>query len=270
MKGLLPRTDSIDIAPVDFEVRRHVNRDSGCWSNAANYLRPYLRAYRQIEGYEETHVAPQCSEQAVHEAVRGAVEHGTVWLTNGPASVCKEQIPYGVLDDNAVLHHRPDPIAAQELVADALPGAWREGRTNGVALARALSQSRRRTLPWGIVREGIKAGVESRWLEVADGSVAVHCRYDEAGQLRLKRPAEFVDPAPPPPVPAVTGTLLEGSQIQDLAELVPKLLEASAGNDLRFRVGATLNQDAGGHVSKNVRAALDALLATVSADLKVE
>lgn len=270
MKGLLPRTDSIDIAPVDFEVRRHVNRDSGCRSNAANYLRPYLRAYRQIEGYEETHVAPQCSEQAVHEAVRGAVEHGTVWLTNGPASVWKEQIPYGVLDDDAVLHPRPDPIAAQELAADALPGAWREGRTNGVALARALSQSRRRTLPWGIVREGIKAGVESRWLEVADGSVAVHCRYDEAGQLRLKRPAEFVDPAPPPPVPAVTGTLLEGSQIQDLAELVPKLLEASAGNDLRFRVGATLNQDAGGHVSKNVRAALDALLATVSADLKVE
>ena len=40
MKGLLPRTDSIDIAPVDFEVRRHVNRDSGCRTNAANYLRP--------------------------------------------------------------------------------------------------------------------------------------------------------------------------------------------------------------------------------------
>ena len=237
-------------------------------------LRDYFAGGRTVrvarEGYEETQVIPECSEQAVHEAVRGAVEQGAVWLTNGPASVWKEQIPYGVLDDDAVLHPRPDPIAAQELAADALPGAWREGRTNGVALARALSQSRRRTLPWGIVREGIRAGVESRWLEVADGSAAVHCRYDEAGQLRLKRPAAIADPAPPPPVAAVTGALLEGSQIQDLAELVPKLLEASAGNDLRFRVGATLNEDADGHVSENVRAALDALLATVSADLKIE
>ncbi len=237
-------------------------------------LREYFAGGRSVqvprEGYEETQVIPECSEQAVYEAVRGAVEQGVVWLTNGPASVWKEQIPYGVLDDDAVMHPRPDPIAAQELAANALPGAWRDGTTNGVTLARALSQSRRRTLPWGLVREGIKAGVESRWLEVADGSVAVHCRYDEAGQLRLKRPAAIADPAPPPPAPPVAGALLEGSQIQDLAELIPKLLEASAGNDLRFRVGATLNQDAGGHASEEVRAALDALLATVSADLKIE
>ena len=112
--------------------------------------------------------------------------------------------------------------------------------------------------------------MESRWLEVADGSVALHCRYDEAGQLRLKRPAEIVDPAPPPPVPAATGALLEGSQIQDLAELVPKLLEASAGNDLRFRVGVALNEDVDDKLSEDVRAALHELLATVSADLKIE
>jgi hypothetical protein len=236
-------------------------------------LRDYFAGGRTVrvprEGYEEAQVIPECSEQAVHEAVRGAVEQGVVWLTNGPASVWKEQIPYGVLDDGAVLHPKPDPIAAQELVADALPGAWREGKTNGVALARALSQSRRRMLPWGIVREGIKVGVESRWIEVADGSVAVHCGYDEAGQLRLKRPAEIVDPPPPPPVPAVTGALLEGSQIQDLAELIPKLLEASAGNDLRFRVRATLNH-VGGIVSDEVQAELDKILAAVSADLKIE
>ena len=105
---------------------------------------------------------------------------------------------------------------------------------------------------------------------MADGSVAVHCRYEEAGQLRLKRPAEIVDPAPPPTFPAATGALLEGSQIQDLAELVPKLLEASAGNDLRFRVGVALNEDMDNKLPEDVLAALDELLATVSADLKVE
>ena len=237
-------------------------------------LKDYFAGGRAVQiprdGYDETQVIPRCSEQAVHEAVRGAVERGAVWLTNGPASVWKEQIPYGVLDDGAVLHPQPDPILAQELVADALPGAWREGRTNGVALSQAISQARRRTLPWGLVRDGIKSGVESRWIEVADGSVAVNCRYDEAGQLRLKRPAENVDPSPPAPPPPAAGSLLEGSQIQDLAELIPKLLATSAGNELRFRVGIVLNEGAAGNVSEEVRAAINTLLATVSADLKTE
>ena len=247
------------------------------WSDGAvtmPALRNYFAGGRTVriprEGYDETQIVPRCGEPAVHEAVREAVELGVVWLTNGPTSVWKEQIPYGVLDDAAVLHPKPDPVPAQALAADALPGAWRDGETNGTALTQALSQSRRTTLPWGLVREGIRTGVESRWLEVAEGSAAVGCAYDQAGQLRLKRPAEVVAPPPPPPVPAVTGALLEGSQIQDLAELMPKLLEASAGRDLRFRVAVVSNDDPGGTVPEEVRAALAELLATVSAELKME
>ena len=164
------------------------------------------------EGYDETHVVPRCPAPAVQQAVHEAVERGTVWLTNDPASVWKEPIPYGVLNDDAVLRPPPDPIAAQELVADALPGAWRDGTTNGIALAQALSQKRGRTLPWGLVRDGIRAGVESRWLEMAGGSVAVSCGYDEAGGLRLARPAAAPGPDPAPPPPAPAGPLLEGSQ----------------------------------------------------------
>ena len=85
-------------------------------------------------------------------------------------------------------------VPAQALSAEALPGAWRDGETNGAALAQALSQSRRTTLLWGLVREGIRVGVESRWLEVAEGSAVVGCAYDQAGQLRLKRPAATVAP----------------------------------------------------------------------------
>ncbi len=234
-------------------------------------LRGYFAGGRAVavprEDYEETYVVPRCAEREVLEAVRAAVERGTVWLVSGPTSVWRETIPYGALDDGAVLRPRPDPVAAQELSADALPGAWRDGRTNGSALTRALSQARGRTLPWGLVREGIRTGVESRWLTVVDGGAPVTCGYDEAGQLRLARPA--AEPAPPPPPPAA-GVLLETSGVQDLADLVPRLLEASAGHALRFRVGAALDPDAGGRVADDVRAAVDDLLATVSADLKVE
>ena len=244
------------------------------WTDGALKLRAlhdYFAGGRTVtvprEGYEETHGVPHCAGAVVREAVTQAVEQGEVWLTCGPTSVWRETIPYGALDDGgAVLHPPPDPIPAQALAADALPGAWRDGRTNGSALTRALSQARGRTLPWGLVREGIRAGVESRWLAVVDGGAAVTCGYDEAGQLRLERPA--AEPGPPPPAPAAAGALLEAAGIQDLAELAPRLLEAGAGHALRFRVRATLGDDAGDRVPDGVRAAVDALLADVSEDLK--
>ena len=247
------------------------------WTGAELTLRQledYFAGERTVtvprEGYDERHTIPSCSVAAIEDAVHKAVEEGTVWLTNGPTSVWKEQIPYGALNDDAVLHPKPDPILAQELVADSLPGAWQNGRTNGIALAQALSQVKGRTLPWGLLRESIRAGVESRWLAVAEGSVAVDCGYDEAGQLRLERPAAVGGVDPPRPAPATAGTLLDGPQIQDLAELVPRLLETSAGNELRFRVSTVLEAGAAGRIDEDVRTALDELLATVAKDLKSE
>ena len=236
-------------------------------------LRAYFAGGRTVavprEGWDETHAVPRCPEPALLEAVHEAVEQGVVWLTSGPASVWRETIPYGLLDDaDAVLRSRPDPIPVQELVADALPGAWRDGRTNGSALVRALSQARGRALPWGLVREGIRTGVESRWLTVVEGGAPVDCGYDEAGQLRLARPEAA--PAPPPP-PPTGGALLEASGVQDLVDRLPRLLEAGAGHDLRFRVRAVLDPDAADPADRaRVRAAVDELLAEVSADLKVE
>ncbi len=217
------------------------------------------------EGYDDTFVIPRCLEHAILDAVQRGVGRGTLWLTNGPASVWMEPIPYGVLDENAVLHPAPELIPPQELVEQALPGAWKDGRVNGVALVQAASQARGAALPWGLVRESIRAGVESRWLRVAENSGPVDCGYDEAGHLRLERPAQ---PKPPPPGPSPSlpsgGAVLEGSRMQDLAEIVPAMMEASAGSALRFHVRVALD----GEAPEEVRGALDALLAGVSEDLK--
>ena len=45
MQALLSRSESLGIAPIDFNVVRHHNRDSGCRTQAANYLRPRLGRY---------------------------------------------------------------------------------------------------------------------------------------------------------------------------------------------------------------------------------
>ena len=73
MKGLLVRTGSIDIAPMDFEIRRHVNRDSGCKTNAANFLRPYSRTYRRALVVFDRH---GCGSRGTREEIQEEVEIG--------------------------------------------------------------------------------------------------------------------------------------------------------------------------------------------------
>ena len=109
----------------------------------------------------------------------------------------------------------PEIVPAQELVAESLPGAWKGGATNGIALTQALSQGRGLALPWGIVRDSIRAAVNTSWLTVAGG--AVDCAFDQTGQLRLERPTEASQPAPPgglypPPIPP--GALLELNEVR--------------------------------------------------------
>ena len=47
VKALFPRIDDLKLRPFRFEVRRHPNRDGGCRTGAANFLRPFLTRYRR-------------------------------------------------------------------------------------------------------------------------------------------------------------------------------------------------------------------------------
>ena len=103
MKGLLPRTDSIDIAPVDFEVRRHVNKDSGCRTNAANYLRPYLRAYRYALVTFDRH---GCGSRGTREEIQGEVESDLTrngWENRSKAIVIDPEIEVWVWSRSPVV-----------------------------------------------------------------------------------------------------------------------------------------------------------------------
>ena len=77
----------------------------------------------------------------------------------------------------------------------------------------------------------------------------------------LERPSQEPGPGPAPlPVtPASPATNIEGHQVQDLADLVPDLLEASAGYQLRFQVQVVLN-DAPDEVRTKVEQLIDARL----------
>ncbi|MCY4511615.1 MAG: hypothetical protein OXG35_32310 [Acidobacteria bacterium] len=47
VQALLVRTGDLKLRPFRFEVRRHPNRDGGCRTGAANFLRPFLQRYRR-------------------------------------------------------------------------------------------------------------------------------------------------------------------------------------------------------------------------------
>ena len=46
IEGLLSRPTHLNIRPIAFHTERHLNRDSGCRTDAAEYLRPFLGSYR--------------------------------------------------------------------------------------------------------------------------------------------------------------------------------------------------------------------------------
>lgn len=232
--------------------------------NAISYFSGNHAVSIPQNGYEDRQAIPACAEELLRESIDRAVKAGTVWLTSGPASFCKEDIPFGAIDSKTVLRAPPDLIPAQELMDDALAGAWASGETNGAALLQALSQARGEAIPWGIVRDSISAAVQTRWLESTETPVWDEISFAAAGQWKLRRPKQT--PATPSPSdPQANAAVLDGAQIQDLAALVPELLQASAGWDLRFRVGVSLDPDA----PAETQAAIEKLLASVSESLKV-
>ena len=217
--------------------------------------------------FDEILTVPACDAEIVRQAAARAVERGIVWLVNGPTSLWKDSPPDAALLGTAVLLRAPEIVPAQELAAESLPGAWKGGATNGIALTQGLSQGRGLALPWGLVRDSIRAAVNTGWLTVAAG--AVDCAFDQAGQLRLERPKEASQPGPPgglypPPIPR--GALLELNEVQDLADQVADLAELAAGYSLRFRVRPELEDEA----EIDVRNKVNERLAEISADLKVE
>ena len=209
------------------------------------------------DGYDEVEIIPRCAEEVVREAIRTAVSQGLIWLTNGPTSVWYEPVPEDALTPAATLRPRPERIPVTSLVEGVYPGAWHEGFTNGADLTRALSQMRGEALPWGLVRESILVGVDSRWLQVKDGdAVDLHTAYRDAGRLTLERPSMDAGPESPP-APAFQPTAdLEGHQIHDLADLVPELMEASAGYRLKFGIQVMLD-DAPEDVRSRVEQLID-------------
>lgn len=215
------------------------------------------------ESYEDRLPIPACPDGIVVEAVAEAVADGTLWVTNAPATAWKEPVPAGTLSPNAELRPPPEPVTAHDLTEEALRDAWSENRTNGLALTQALGQKRSTMVPWGVVREGITAAVNARWLVQTDDSGPIECTYDQARKVILAKPK--IGPPTPVPRSAPVAVGLDATRLQDLADRVPDLLGAIGAAELQFGVQVS----AGGEVADQDRERVNEILGEVLPGLKL-
>ena len=190
------------------------------------------------DGYEEPLTIPKCEPEDLDTAVSQAVEQGILWLTNGPASILNVAVPPGVLNASASLRPPPDPITVQEFMEAEILDAWKDRKTNALALATALSNKRGVTLPWHTVKTAISGAIQANWIKLSEESGEWPCEFPGAQNVLLEIPPEIHTPDPPPYTPGVLVAKadLEAHGIQDLADQIPDITAAAVGTGLKFNI----------------------------------
>jgi len=159
--------------------------------------------------------------------------------------VLAEAIPAGVLTPKAILRQPPPMIAAAEILPENLSDAWSEGQATALSIATALSQKFGQTMPWRTIKDVITASINARFTELDGTSGGWPCDYPSAQLIKLKvasgpsgRPGVGGIGPTTPSKCLVAQAELEPSEIQDLAEIIPSLLELKAKSNipLKFRV----------------------------------
>ncbi|MBE0537368.1 MAG: ATP-binding protein [Phycisphaerae bacterium] len=199
-------------------------------------------------GFKEPVAIPKASADVVNAAVNEAVGAGKIWLLSAPASLLAEPIPTGVLTAASKLRTPPSLIPAHSILPENLPSAWQDGETTAIAILSALSQEAGNSLPWKTVRDAIGGAIQARFIELTDGSAPWPCDVAGAGKVKMRMsPAGMGgggggggggEGGEVKKNVRVAAADFEPSQIQDLSELIPKLLKikAKANIDMKFHV----------------------------------
>lgn len=191
--------------------------------------------------YQEPLPIPKAEQSIVEKAVSNAVEKGSLWLISGPASLLGEQVPTGVLNETSILSAPPPPLPATAILSENLPGAWQENMSNGLSIATALSVKANRTLPWKTVRDVINGALQARFLELAEGSHEWPCDLSSAQFVKFKEYKVDYDRDTGNDTGRERANVLtakselEPVQVQDLADLIPQLLNIKARTNIALK-----------------------------------
>jgi hypothetical protein len=237
----------------------------------------------QRDGYMEPLPIPKASPDVIRASVTQAVESGLLWLTNGPASILAEPIPAGVLTELALIQPPPVQIMAAEILPETLPQAWTNEEATALSIATALSQKIGQTLPWKTVSDVISASLSARFTQLDPKSGKWPCEYPSAQGVKLKISTVSGSGAGVEEFGSGFGRIktssnilfarseLKPSEIQDLGDIVPKLLDIKnkVNIPLAFRVQVELGDGQTQPDDETVRS-INQLLGDISDDFQFE
>jgi hypothetical protein len=243
-------------------------------------LRGYFSGGKVIkvarQGYDESVTIPKAAQGVVDGAIFWAVKEGKLWLVHGATSLCAEDIPAGLLVDDAQLKPPPKPISATDVLPEALPEVWGGEVSTAQAICEALSAKAGKPLPWASVRAAIDGAFQGRLLDRTVESGPWPCDYAGAKQVKLKVRGTPT-PTPPPPTPTPTPTLpgvliatayLKPGELQDFFDQIGDITGAAVGYDLKVQVRVEVGGD-GKRPPVDIVAKINAMLGEVSKDFKL-
>ena len=276
--------ESAELADISPELLKPKNLDE-LWKSDTITLKElcgYFAGSKVIQvdrgGYKEPVTIPKIGRAALDRSVVSAVEQGHLWMTSGPASLLAEPVPPGVLGDSSSLYAPPLPINATDLMPEVLPAAWKDGSTNGLSIATALSQKAGKTLPWKTVKDAIGGAVQARFIEFDPISGAWPCDFPAALQAKFRVPAAGAGTGGGggPDIPRqqskvlVANAELSVAELQDLGDNVSQLqaLKAKHNFPLQFIVSIRVGSE-NDTPTPEVQKAINDVLATVKEDLRL-
>ena len=222
----------------------------------------------QKEGYEEPVMIPKADPSVIDRAIQEAVRKGLLWLVYGSASIYAEEIPAGLIGDEAILLPPPARLSTMDVLPERLPEAWKSETTTAMAISAALSSKYGRPLPWKIVQTALDGAFQAHYLERTIDSKPWTCDYGDAQWIKVRVP-QGVTPPPAPggqtagyiPPAAVGKRIAEAeiqpNELQDLAEIMGDLLSAAGEYDLKFHLRVEIDEKVPAEVVEKLNQLLD-------------
>ncbi len=251
------------------------------------------------EGYEEPLPIPSVEGSTIDTAIAEAVKQGNLCLTSGEACFFAEDIPNGILTEDAQLQLPPASLSINDVLPENLPAAWSDGTTTALAIAQALIQKTGQPLPWKIVRDAIEGAFRAHRFQLTSDSQVWPCDYSKSAGVKFQLP-QTTQPTPVTPPPSqqpsviqpsatenlsstyqinvsvaqpqsntqVAAAYLKSHELQDLAEKIADIKNAAAGIDLKFKVQLELGGESA--PSNEVISRINEILQEISENLELK
>ncbi|RDE49302.1 MAG: DUF499 domain-containing protein [Candidatus Accumulibacter meliphilus] len=221
-------------------------------------------------GYTENLLIPAATPQAIADATASAVLSGRMWLVNGMISVLSEAVPPGFVNESAQMFSPPPLVAGVDVLPAQLAAAWQGDDTNAHLIHAALSSKAGQPLPWSRVANALDEAFRLGLIERTLDSGVWPCDLGGASAVKVRlRKSEAKQPAPRQHYGSKVATAeLQTHEVQDFADSIDALREATAGQPLRIRVTLEIGEE--GWVDQAVVDTVNGILSQIKAGWKAE